>query len=74
MGGYSDIKATTQSWDTIFDLLRNSNKWIAGYPEKKYRAAARTGGKMQRELEHNFLTLIGNGAYISRPQTPFTFE
>lgn len=73
-GGYSDIKGTKQSWEPVFELLQDSEKWIAGYPEKKYKSVARPGGILNKELEKNFLTLIGNCAYISRPQTPFTAE
>lgn len=73
-GGYSDIKQPTHSWEEPFRIVENSDKWIMGYPEKKYRAAARPGGKLQKTLEQNFLSLIGNCAYISRPQTPFTQE
>lgn len=73
-GGYSDIKSTRHSWEEPFRIFEDSDKWIMGYPEKKYRAAARPGGELQKILERNFLSLIGNCAYIFRPQTPFTQE
>lgn len=73
-GGYADIKPAKQPWGEAFDQLQNSDKWMIGYREIKYSAVAKTGGNLQKELERNFLSLIGNCAYIARPQTPFTQE
>ena len=32
-GGYTDLKNTTKDWNTYFDNLKNSNKWVNGYQE-----------------------------------------
>ena len=63
-GGYSDIKKTTGSWKKAFANLNNSdNYWICGYPELYYGVAYKGG---------NWRELIGNGAYICKPNTPLT--
>lgn len=65
-GGYSDIKKTTGSWKKAFvDLNNDSNYWICGYPEI-FGGVAYAGG--------NWKELIGNCAYISKPNTPLTNE
>lgn len=73
-GGYSDIKATKQSWESAFNQLRHSNKWALGYKELKTKWIAKVGGKTEEIMRKEFRTLIGNCAYICRPQTPFTTE
>lgn len=65
-GGYSDIKKTTGSWKKAFTDLKNSDTyWICGYPEV-CGGVAYSGGDWKE--------LIGNGAYISKPNTPLTNE
>lgn len=66
-GGYSDIKKTTGSWKSSFDELANSDKWICGYPEIE-------GGVGYEPLNDHWRELIGNGAYICKPNTPLTNE
>jgi hypothetical protein len=67
-GGYSDIKCTTGNWKSSFDELYNSNDfWINGYTEVK-------NGVAYEPLKNNFNELIGNGAYICKPQTLLTTE
>ena len=67
-GGYSDIKCTTGSWKQHFLNLQNSDKWICGYKEIK------KGGVACPSLRKKWKFLIGNGAYICKPQTPMTKE
>ena len=62
-GGYSDIKKTTGSWTESFDKLNKSDKWIIGYAEIP-------GGEVCGRWE----TLVGNCAYICKPNTPFVVE
>ena len=64
-GGYSDIKQTTGSWINEFDKLYNSDKWINGYVEIN-------GGVAYQPVIQYYNELIGNGAYICKPQTPLT--
>jgi len=67
-GGYSDIKQTTGSWKQAFmDLKNNDNFWICGYPEIP-------GGVAYAPYVDKWNDLIGNGAYISKPNTPLTNE
>lgn len=67
-GGYTDIKKTTGSWVNAFhELMADDNKWICGYPEVN-------GGVAYIPLVNQWRELIGNGAYICKPQTPFTTE
>ena len=67
-GGYSDIKKTTGSWKRAFiDLKNNDNFWICGYPEIP-------GGVAYSPYSDKWNELIGNGAYISKPNTPLTNE
>jgi hypothetical protein len=68
-GGYSDIKKTTGSWIKSFNILRNSpDKWICGYKE------IGPNGVPFESLADKWEELVGNGAYICKPQTPFTEE
>jgi FkbM family methyltransferase len=60
-GGYSDIKKQSGSWRKSFD----ENAIICGYPEIE-------GGVAVSELSHMWSQLIGNGAYIVRPNTFLT--
>jgi hypothetical protein len=67
-GGYTDIKETTGSWISSFnDLRNNDNKWICGYKEVN-------SGVAYGPLVDKWEELIGNGAYICKPQTPLTTE
>jgi hypothetical protein len=66
-GGYSDIKKTTGSWTQSFINLYNSKYWICGYKEIN-------GGVAYGPNVDKWSELIGNGAYICKPQTPLTKE
>jgi hypothetical protein len=70
-GGYSDIKETTGSWLTHFDELQNSDKWMIGYQEVLWGVAY---GPENPEIKECWADLIGNCAYICKPQTPLTQE
>lgn len=67
-GGYSDIKAPTASWKHAFGKLAKSKAYISGYRESGPDCTANP------ELKVHWKKLLGNGAYIVRPQTPFTQE
>ncbi len=64
-GGYSDIKNTTGSWIESFDKLYNSDKLAIGYKELP-------GGSAYCPTIDTWKVLIGNGAYIFKPNTEFT--
>ena len=66
-GGYSDIKKTTRSWISSFNKLYNSTKWIIGYMEL-------SDGVANRELVYYWKELIGNCAYICKPNTLLVVE
>lgn len=67
--GYSDIKQTEKDWNESFEKIKNSNKWIIGYKEIK-------GGvdPKNEDLIDKYNDLLGNGAYICKPNTPFVIE
>jgi hypothetical protein len=65
-GGYSDIKYQTGNWKKSFEDLYNSDCYISGYSEPGEGAIACD------EVKHSWKELVGNGAYISKPNTPFT--
>jgi hypothetical protein len=58
-GGYSDIKNTTGSWKKAFEeMINNPDAYINGYPEL--------------ESMNLMEGLIGNCAYIAKPNTELT--
>lgn len=66
-GGYSDIKKTTGSWVESFEILEKSDKWIIGYKEIE-------GGVAFSPLTYKWKELLGNCAYICKPNTLFVIE
>jgi len=69
-GGYSDIKNSTGSWEKVFEEIDNSGEDIlgCGYPEiGEY-------GVADPSLQAEWQKLIGNCAYIFKPNTDFTLE
>ena len=65
-GGYSDIKETTGSWVSSFEALEQTpDAFCCGYAEIP-------GVASLEELKSESDKLIGNGAYIFRPNTEFT--
>lgn len=66
-GGYADIKFQSGDWNQAFDDLFSSDNIICGYPEV-------CGGVSYRPLIDSWQLLIGNCAYICKPNTKFTNE
>ena len=66
-GGYTDIKKTTGSWIKSFQDLKNSNCWIVGYKEIP-------NGVAYEPISGEWSKLVGNGAYICKPETSITKE
>ena len=72
-GGYSDIKYLDYSWLPAFNHLINSDNYIVGYPEVGIIGITRKKGLLffiKHALKVN--KLIGCGAFICKPYTPFT--
>jgi len=68
-GGYSDVKETTSSWKSSFEMMdANEDKWICGYGEQGAFDIA------YFPVREHWRDLIGNGAYICKPHTPLTEE
>lgn len=67
--GYSDVKDTRGSWVSSFELLKKSDdKWINGYKENCPEDIGYGPAK------DHWKSLIGNGCYICKPNTPFVIE
>jgi hypothetical protein len=74
-GGYMDVKGIDRSYEKYFDeLIDNDNIWAVGYTEIGPQAVAELPGAFGIELRNNWKKLIGNCAYIFRPNTPLTQE
>lgn len=76
-GGYCDIKAIRGSWVDCFSRFNNSNKYIMGYPEPNEECSAYVDivePILKKDVKNYWPLLIGNCAYICRPQTKFTYE
>jgi hypothetical protein len=75
-GGYTDIKLTFQSWLPHFQRLSSEpDKYVQGYREVGEGGVARLRAgfeSIQETLSANWQSLIGNGAFICKPQSPFT--
>jgi hypothetical protein len=67
-GGYADIKLQTGSWKPFFSRLGTSPYLICGYKESGPQDIANDS------VKHAWAELIGNGAYICKPNTDFTKE
>ncbi len=74
-GGYADIKKYSNSWAAAFKKLnRYPNKWALGYQELGAWGVPKIEGKLGKDLKLNYLYLIGNGAFIYKPQSPIAKE
>ncbi|MDO4642173.1 MAG: hypothetical protein Q4A84_10830 [Neisseria sp.] len=73
-GGYSDVKPCRFPWQSFFDDLDKSAAYLVGYCEKKAADLAQVSGKVMQDMENYFSRIVGNCAYICRPDTPFTRE
>ena len=72
-GGYSDVKTHNNSWKKAFiKLNKDNNKWVLGYPE--VGGVANVGGQLYKDLVFHISLLLGNGAFICRKKTRFTYE
>lgn len=74
-GGYLDVKTIKSSWVPAFQRLReNKSAWVLGYRELSHATASTLPGRMQSQVRKNFFRIIGNGAFICKPESPITSE
>ncbi|WP_371029232.1 hypothetical protein [Pseudoclavibacter sp. JSM 162008] len=74
-GGYVDVKRIDSSWGPLYDRLNASpDSWAIGYREISSLSTSLLPGRVQQDLRRNFFRVIGNGAFIFRPQSPLTTE
>lgn len=75
-GGYTDIKNVTQSWISAWEELNNdSSKYVNGYREGgPGKVAIVPNSRVNRIIHKEWYYLIGNGNYIVKPRTPFTYD
>jgi hypothetical protein len=74
-GGYSDIKRTHNSWKKSFHSLNESPaSWCLGYSEVAFWCVPKMKGKLGNDLQKYFYLLVGNGAYLFKPQSPIAKE
>jgi hypothetical protein len=65
-GGYADIKIQGGSWSNAFDTMKNNEFYCTGYSESKPEDIAHP------DIAEYYKNVIGNCAYIFKPNTPFT--
>ncbi len=74
-GGYADIKKYSHLWKKAFEELNSrDDKWAIGYRELGAWGVPKIPGKLGQDLKKNYLYLIGNGAFIYKPQSPIAKE
>lgn len=74
-GGYSDIKTIRRGWLPAFERLNAApQKWALGYREIASDMTSTLPGRLGADVRRHYSLLIGNGAFIMKPQTPLTLE
>lgn len=81
-GGYSDIKTPKNNWDLVFDEFNNSAYWLVGYAMNKgidiavptFKVDKKDYKQLIYDMRRNFRYIVGPGAFIVKPYTPFTYE
>jgi hypothetical protein len=75
-GAYSDIKEINDSWlPALEELESNEDKWICGYPEIGDYGVPKLDDPINDIMvRKNWKKLIGNGAFICKPNTSLTIE
>lgn len=72
-GGYTDIKDCHSPWLSAIRAMQSDDQiWVAGYTEVSSDACAWMPDLLGRDLRRHYLGLVGNGAFIVRPNTEFT--
>ena len=71
-GGYSDIKYPSNSWsDSFNEIETNEDIYCVGYREID---AGSVEPDVPQVVRDNWMKILGNGAYIFKPNTEFTFQ
>ena len=75
-GGYADIKEINDNWKPFVKLLEdNKNILVVGYKEVPNGPAVLDDNKeLSENMKKEYFKLIGNGAYICKPNTEITKE
>ena len=75
-GGFADMKPISDDWTAATDAFYlDRYAWILGYQESEYGCAIIKGNPtMTQMLQDHWYELIGNGAYVCKPRTPFTTD
>lgn len=73
-GAYSDIKFTTSDWSLAFNTLKESSFIASGYTEPSFSGVEGPNFFHKFILRLNYKNLIGNCAYIFKPNSFFTLE
>lgn len=72
-GGYLDVKTISKSWEPAMQrLAQNDEAWVLGYRELSHADATDLPGKMQEQVRRNFFRIVGNSAFVCKPQSPIT--
>jgi len=72
-GGYCDIKRAEWDWNEQFDFLNQSDYWITGYRLRGITDLAVSPADINSNLiRDNWNLILGYGAMICKPNTPFT--
>ena len=74
-GGYSDVKATNNSWLEAFETLNNSNFYVLGYREI-LGGIARIGSDpvLTYDLRRYYFKNLGVCSFIFKPKSPIAKE
>jgi hypothetical protein len=74
-GGYADIKPCLVAWKKYFVQINNNPKiWSLGVREKYSGGVPNIDGRIGEDIKKYHNILIGNGAYIFKPNSPIAKE
>jgi|Laugresbdmm110dd_1035094.scaffolds.fasta_scaffold64897_2 hypothetical protein len=71
-GGYTDIKPSTNNWNSFFSMLQLTKFIGAGYTEISQQSVAKVGGELEEEMKNNYQKLIGVCSLIMAPKSEFS--
>lgn len=72
-GAYTDVKECQYDWQPIWQELADSSAYMIGYPEiRPEDIVQHESQKINQDTKRCFSQMVGNGAYICRPNTALT--